>query len=149
MSALGALLLLGAALFVALRWQALPAEIPSHFNFSGEPTGWGDKGALLGLLVTGWVLYIVLVVVSFFPQTWNLPGRPAFRVTSFGAAGRSPRALQASADLLALMRVELAGLFAWVEVCASRGASLGKWFLPCFLAVLGVTLLIGIIRTAR
>ena len=149
MTGLGFLLLLGATLFVALRWREIGPEIPTHFDFSGAPESYSGKSSLLGLMAVSWVMYIAMVVVSFFLQTWNMPGRPAFRIFSFGTAGQSPRALQAAADMLALMRVELAWLFSWLMVSIARASGLGVWFMPSFLAALGVTLLVGIIRCAR
>ena len=150
MTGLGFLLLLGATLFVALRWSRIPDEVALHYDFWGKPTDWSGKSSLLGLLGSSWVMYIILAVVSFFPQTWNVPGRPAIRVASFGNfRPQSPRQLQAAADMLALMRVELAALFAWLLFCTARGAGLGAWFLPGFFAALGLTLVIGLVRMVK
>ena len=144
----GALLLLGATLYVVLRWREIPAEVATHYSFSGVPEGYEDKGSLLSLLALSWVMYLVLVVTSFFPQTWNMPGRPAFRSFSFGGGSRSPRAMQAAADMLAVLRVEMAALFAWLLICTARGVSLGTWFLPGFLVALAVTVTAGVVRSA-
>ncbi len=149
MTGLGFLLLLGATLFVALRWREIPDEVALHYDFLGNPTDWSGKGSLLGLLVLSWVMYAVLAVVSFFPQTWNTPGRPAIRVSMLGAKPQSPRQLQAAADMLALMRVEMAALFSWLMLCTARGTGLGAWFLPGFSAALGLTLVIGMVRMVR
>ena len=147
MTGLGLLILLGATLFVALRWSKIPSEVALHYDFLGNPTDYSGKSSLLGLLVMSWVMYAVLVVVSFFPQSWNMPGRPAFRISGFHP--QSPGQVQAAADMLAVMRVELAALFGWLMFCTARGTSLGAWFLPGFFVALGLTLVIGLVRMTR
>ena len=44
------LLLAAATLFVLMRWQQLPEQIPTHYNFAGEVDGYGGKGSLILLM---------------------------------------------------------------------------------------------------
>lgn len=41
--ALGLLILLGVTVFVLLRWQSIPAQVPAHFGAGGEITAYGKK----------------------------------------------------------------------------------------------------------
>jgi uncharacterized membrane protein len=42
-------------------YAQLPDEIPTHFNFAGEPDAWGGKGTIVGFVI----LYIFLLFQSF------------------------------------------------------------------------------------
>ncbi len=52
-------------------WPQLPAEVPTHFNFSGTPDSWGSKQSLFFLAGVGLVLYPVMLVLSRFPHLYN------------------------------------------------------------------------------
>ena len=137
LTGLGAALLLAATVFVLVRWSGLPDRIPTHFNAAGQPDGYGGKSGLIGLLVTGWVMYVLVTVLSFFPSTWNMPGK------------NRPNGLRAGADMLAVLRPLLALIFAWITVCTALGRGLGAWFLPVTLGVLLLDLVVGVVRAYR
>src|SRR5690625_5755649 len=42
----------------AVRYAALPDQIPVHFNLAGEPDGWGSRSSILVLAGTGLVLVV-------------------------------------------------------------------------------------------
>lgn len=52
-------------------WPQLPAEIPTHFDFSGTPDSWDSKQSLLYLAGVGVILYLVMIVLSRFPHLNN------------------------------------------------------------------------------
>lgn len=52
-------------------WPQLPAEIPTHFNFSGTPDSWGSKQSLFFLAGVGVILYVMMLIVSRFPHLYN------------------------------------------------------------------------------
>ena len=137
LTALGAALLLAATVFVLVRWPAVTDRIPAHFDAAGQPDGFGAKSGLAVLLGFGWVMYVLVTVLSFFPSTWNMPGK------------NRPNGLRATADMLAVMRPLVALLFAWLTVCAALGRGLGVWFLPVFLGALLIDLVVGVVRAWR
>lgn len=156
MTVLSFLALLGVTLFVLLRWSSLPAQIPVHYDGAGQPSGYGGRGELISLMVVSWLMLAVLTVLSFFPQTWNLPGTgrravriASFRTVSIGAVGQSPRALQAAADMLAVLRLEIALLFSWLLLCSSQAKPVGAWFLPVMLAAVLANVLVGLVRSRK
>ena len=55
----------------AVYYSRLPNSIPTHFNFSGEPDGWGAKTSLLFTPLIGAVAYVSLTVLSRFPHKFN------------------------------------------------------------------------------
>ena len=152
MTALGALLLLGATVFAALRWNTLPEQIPTSFDFAGLPDSYGEKNSLFALLGAGWVMFLVMTVISFFPQTWNTGTRRGFlrlRISFISSRQRGPQAIQAMADMLAVLRVIIAAMFSWTCLCIVRGVSVGAWFLPTVFGVLGLDLIVCLVRCQR
>ena len=152
MTALGALLLLGATVFAALRWNTLPEQIPTSFDFAGLPDSYGEKNSLFALLGAGWVMFLVMTVISFFPQTWNTGTRRGFlrlRISFISSRQRGPQAIQAMADTLAVLRVIIAAMFSWTCLCIVRGVPVGAWFLPTVFGVLGLNLIVCLVRCQR
>lgn len=135
--ALGALLLLGISVFVLLRWQSIPVQVPAHFGAGGQITGYGNKASDLGmLLVLAWVMFVGMQVLAFFPQSWNIPRR-------------TPRAYQAAADALAALRLCLALIFGYLLFCTALGRGLGAWFFPLMLVFVGGSVLYMLIGALR
>ena len=137
MTGLGLLMLLAATIFVLLHWQSLPEQIPTHFDGAGQASAYGGKGSLIMLLFLSWGMYALITVTSFFPSTWNMPGK------------NRPAGLRAAADMLALLRVQMAFMFAWLLFCSAAGRDLGVWFLPVTLGTITLNVLIGIVRALR
>lgn len=137
LDALTVLALLGATLFVLLRWGEIPAQVPAHFGAGGEITGYGSKtGALTPLLVFSWLMSVSMIVLGFFPQSWNLPRR-------------TPRAYQAAADGLAVLRLGMGLFFGYMLLCTALCRGLGAWFLPVLLTVAGGPLAYILIQSFR
>jgi uncharacterized membrane protein len=59
--------------YVILIWPYLPETIPRHFNFKGEPDGFGGKGFILVLPFTGLGIFILTTLLSQFPDAFNYP----------------------------------------------------------------------------
>ena len=71
------LLLLTTVCWVVLRWDALPDAIPLHYDIHGRPEDWGNKAMIWVMPATGLGIYVLLLVSSFFPQTWKIRGEAA------------------------------------------------------------------------
>ena len=136
LQALGMLLLLAATVFVLLRWRTLPDTIPTSFDTAGLPDAYGSRNSLLSMLIVGWVAYLLFTVLSYFPQTWNLPVK-------------TPRAYRIAGLMMPLLGLVLAFVFSWVLVCTVLGRGLGVWFLPTVGAGIGIPVLALIVGGAR
>lgn len=135
--ALGLLMLLGVTVFVLVRWQSIPAQVPAHFGAGGEITAYGNKASgLVSLLVFIWIMAVAMEVLGFFPQSWNLPRR-------------TPRAYQAAADTLAVLRVGLNAFLAYLLLCTALCRGLGPWLLPALIALVVGTLAYLLIQSFR
>ncbi len=137
---LGLLSLLGATLFVALRWGGIPAEIPTSYNGAGQPDAYSGKAALWGMLALGWLMFALSAAVSRFPALLRKKGG-FVRVNALRIGGRTIEPSWLSLDL---MSTELALLFAYLSVCSALCRPLGAWFMP---VVFGALLLSFVIPT--
>ena len=57
----------------ATLWKALPTgvELPIHFDFAGNPNGWGSKNSLIFLPILGLALAVMFTVLERFPHIYN------------------------------------------------------------------------------
>jgi uncharacterized membrane protein len=57
-------------------YPKLPSKVPMHFDWKGNVDTWGEKTLSLALLpALQTVLFIVFLIVSKFPKTFNFPGK--------------------------------------------------------------------------
>lgn len=103
--------LLGAIVFILIRWPQLPEQIPSHYNFAGEIDGYSGRFSLLLMPLIGLVMDASLVLVGRFPKAWNT----GVRVTLYNRV----RVYRLVRDLLAELRLCMALFFAGFAVYQS------------------------------
>jgi len=54
----------------------LPSKVPTHFDWKGNVDAWGEKSfSLVMLPVLQTVIFIVFLIISQFPKTFNFPGK--------------------------------------------------------------------------
>lgn len=57
-------------------YPKLPSKVPMHFDWKGNVDAWGEKTLSLVMLpALQTVLFIVFLIVSRFPKTFNFPGK--------------------------------------------------------------------------
>ena len=117
MTGLSVSLLLAVTLFVCIRYKSLPDQIPTHFGADGAADGFGSRSSILFPLILAWFTLGLMTVLSFFPNAWNVPSN-------------KPRTLAAAADMIAVLRLVVSAMFAWMILCSTLGRGLGVWFLP-------------------
>ncbi|WP_455719029.1 DUF1648 domain-containing protein, partial [Anaerosporobacter sp.] len=54
-----------------ISWNNISSTIPGHYNAAGEVDKLTNKGNLIYLLATGWVLYIGMSFIENFPKIWS------------------------------------------------------------------------------
>lgn len=127
----------------AVFYGRLPATVPTHFGFSGEPDGWGSKNAILLLPGIWLAIYVLLTVIGRFPWIYNLP----VEITEKNALYEYSLARR----MLVFMKTEMGVSFAYLEYTMIRAAQVGKmglgaWYVPVFILVLFGTIIYFIIR---
>lgn len=128
--------LLGTSVYAVIRYGSLPEKIPTHFDAAGVADGFGHKSTLVMLIFLAWMLFGMLTVFAFFPDTWSVPKRNA-------------RTLAAAADMIAVMKLVTVLMFCWMILCSVQGRNLGSWFLPVTMAGMFAPLLHLIAASVR
>jgi uncharacterized membrane protein len=127
------------AVTIALALPKLPARVPTRFNSSGEPVGWGSPETL-------WIMLSLQVLLSALILAVPAIGRRAPQLVNLGFRRLSdfpPQARQRVMPLLEEMCAWMAVLFAFLFAVLIRGmirsaldpgARIGAWPLTVFLA---------------
>jgi uncharacterized membrane protein len=138
---LAIVILLAGTAFVLINWSKMPEQIPSHYDFKGQPDGYGGKGTLIFLMAAGWVLVPMMMVLSKFPQFYNtgVERTPA----NEAVINRITR------DLISFMELAISILFTYMMVVPVIGANMGAWFMPVFLALIFGSIIVTVVRLIR
>lgn len=137
MEVFGLVLLAAMFLFVILKWNELPDKIPGHYNALGEIDRWGNKSEILFVPIISTILYLSLLIISFFPSIWSLP---SYREEN------KERVYRCTRSLLIFMNVEIVALFFYVTIYQTTLQPLPALFLPVFLTVIFGTLIFFLVR---
>ncbi|HEY1577977.1 MAG TPA: DUF1648 domain-containing protein [Terracidiphilus sp.] len=128
----------------------LPDRIPTHFDISGQPNGWGSPQALWILPVVGLGLFLLMTALAAIRFTrYNLP----VRVTR----ANLPFIYEQTAAMVAWIKFEMLCLFVYIQSGIIKGVRAGEFHLPpmmipAFLVAVFATVgwhLVVIIRGAR
>jgi len=92
---------------VANAWPNLPDLVPLHFDFRGEPDTWGSKWIILVLPLIGALVYVGLTILRRYPHHFNYP----WPISEHNA----PKQYLLSHVLLGILKVEIVGLFIFIE----------------------------------
>ena len=130
---LGICVLAGATLLVALRWDSIPAKVPTNFTGAGQPDAFEPKGTLWAMLGFGWGAFALTAAIARVPALWKKNGG-FVRVSTLRIGGRT--ILEPNWLSLDLLSLELALLFSWLARCSALCRPLGVWFMPAFFGVL-------------
>ena len=123
---LSLLILLGTVVFLTVYWKRLPDQVPTHYDARGQIDDWGGKG----MLILEPIMMLALYVVFSLSKT--------LRFRSMGKEVRVPAPeLMFPAFKLAL----LAGL-SYMAVCTALARPLGVWFLPVFIGIVFLPLIV-------
>lgn len=112
---------------------ALPDTIPTHFNGTGVPDRYGEKGSLLQLPLVATALFAAITVLSKFPHILNYPSEitPYNALRHYRGAIRLARGLKTGLILIFLLLVFQTG-----QTATGHTAGVGAWFLPVTMGLL-------------
>lgn len=130
------LLLAAATLFVLMRWQQLPEQIPTHYNFAGEVDGYGGKGSLILLIVMSWVVFFILTISIRFPEKWNMP----VEVTDENKS----RLYAITRAMMEIVKFFVTLLFVILFVSMAASATVSQWVIIVMTAAVLLTVIVGI-----
>jgi uncharacterized membrane protein len=132
--------------FLAYTYPKLPATIPTHFNGSGQPDEMGNKLTVLVLPGISLFMYLILTGINLFPHTFNFPGKitPQNAMRQYTLATRLVRYLKAI-----VITLFFSICYFTTQVALNKATGLGLWFMPVFLAMVFVPIIIYMILATR
>jgi uncharacterized membrane protein len=131
---------------LAYYFPRLPDIVPSHFNGAGEPDEWSTKSSIWALPAAGLFVYILLTIIMFFPHRFNFP----VKITPENAKRQYTYALL----MIRYLKATLVWLFFLLTLTTVRVAmkitdGLGEWFLPVFLGLTFLPVILYILFVRR
>ena len=125
---LSLLCLVGTVVFLIISWETIPAEIPGHYNATGEVDKVTDKSFLIVLLIVGWIIFIGLSVVEKFPQIWNT----GVQVTE----QNKEKIYRILKNMIGTIKLLVALMFSYLTLYSATRKSLPLLFTPVFLILM-------------
>lgn len=116
----GYLALLGMLVYLLMKWNQIPDQIPAHYNFAGEIDRYDSKTSILIVPVLTVFLFAMLTTIVHIPSMWNMP----FEVSE-GAKEKIKIAIQ---NMLLTMRCFITMMFTYMISCSIYGRSLSANF---------------------
>jgi uncharacterized membrane protein len=127
-------------------WLDLPETVPTHFNFWGEPDGFGAKGNMLILPFVALGTYIMLTLISRFPNAFNYP-------ENITAAQKQYLYVNSRRMLnwlnLQIVYFFLYGTWKTTQIALEKQTGLATYSLPIFLVAMTITMAYYIIKGFR
>ena len=126
---------------VIVRWQVLPEEIPTHFDFNGNVNGYGGKGTLLVMPIVALVMFAVMSIVEFFPQSWNT----GVKITALNAAAvyKYIRMMIVSLKLLTVL------LMCSIAVLLCYAISIPVWLTVIYIVLMTAAIIFFLVKASR
>ncbi len=130
-------------LLVILKYSSLPGSIPTHFNAAGKVDNYGGKGTFFISPIIGTIMFVGMTILNRYPYVFNYP----VKITGENAE----RQYTIATRLIRYIKFVIMGLSLVIEykifLTATGGSSgLGRWFLPVFLAVIFIPLIVAIVK---
>jgi type IV secretory pathway VirB6-like protein len=122
--------LVAAAWELAMRWNALPARIPTHFGIGGHANGWGGRNSLLTLLGATVAMFALLTAAEKYQRLVNIPIK---------VDREAPGVKRLIRSLAIAIKAVLSAGFFWIThvtigIAMGERTAMGPVFLPLFLA---------------
>ena len=117
LEALSILICLDTVIYVAVMYQHLPQQIPSHYDAYGNITGYQGKSMLV-------VLVLIMVFVITLPMSILVRVRKLYTVMSTPwpiPKGQEARVAAYAKDFLCITNLLITTMFAWIMLCIING----------------------------
>jgi uncharacterized membrane protein len=133
METLGWVAVLAIWILTITNYSNLPDTIPTHFNASGEPDGFGGKATILTLPIVSSVLFIGMTILNKYPHLFNYP----IKMTADQALKQYTNATR----LVSYLKLSIVVIFGLIVLQTIRKVNseadgLGEWFLPLTLGLI-------------
>ena len=132
------ILLIGTLIYLIVRWNVIPDQIPIHYNAAGEIDGWGGKGMVWLLVVISWGLYLGITFVGRFPELWNT----GVKITK----KNKEKVYRLIKYLIGTSKLILISVFTLLIVFSTLAKPLPLWFAGIYLTILIADMAFWLVR---
>lgn len=140
--AVALLILICIAVYLYASWDAIPAQIVTHYDALGTPDGWSGKGVLAALAAIDGALWAFLALAGLLQM--RFPYAPVSDTPEGRAFDReNGRWMLCAANLF------VSACFSYIIWSSASGKSLGGWMIPVMLVLLLGSLVFLIVRARR
>lgn len=70
---ISAMVLVASWVYLLMIFSDIPDQVPTHFELSGEPNGFGSKGTLIAILGMSTWIFVLFNILCRFPHIFNYP----------------------------------------------------------------------------
>ncbi len=132
--------------FMIYHYANLPDTIPTHFNSEGIPDSYGAKVTMWLLPAVAVVIYSILSLISRIPEKLNYP----VKITQANARNQYLLGLRLIRYLKFVIILMLFYIgYESVMISLHYSNKLGTWFLPVFISVIFIPIIIYFILALR
>ena len=132
------ILLIGTLIYLIVRWNTIPDQIPIHYNAAGDIDGWGGKGMVWLLVVISWGLYLGITFVGRFPELWNT----GVKITK----KNKEKVYRLIKYLIGTSKLILISVFTLLIVFSTLAKPLPLWFAGIYLTILIADMVFWLVR---
>jgi len=138
---IGLLLIIGMIIFVCVRYNQLPEQIPGHYNAKGEINRWGNKSEIFIVPIVSTLLYAFITIITFFPEAWNIP----IKITD-----KNKEAVYCCVrNFIIFTKIEMLGMFFYITFFMAYSKPIPASFTSIILVTLFGTITFFVIRTIQ
>lgn len=119
--------------FCFLVWDDIPDRIITHYNFAGQPDGYGSKSMFLFLPFLSVFVYIMMTACDFLPEMWNYPRKKT------DTPEQERRKMRLALDMLIILKLECLLIFFIITYNVWQEAALGLTFTISYILLLSAT----------
>ncbi|MEO5980552.1 MAG: DUF1648 domain-containing protein [Chryseolinea sp.] len=118
---------------ISYSYDALPTNIPTHFDASGRPDALNGKGSLLIIAIVAIFVYTIMTIAPYFPHGMNYP----FQITPENAERQHRNMITMTRVVKPLIvLVSLYLTFAVIQNGLGKMNGLSPWFIPVEMMIL-------------
>lgn len=127
--------------YLIINWNHIGDNVASHYNSVGQIDSWGSKSSLIILPIITIIVNISMSGVLFCPQALNVP----VKITEENYV----KVYDLTRDLMNFTKIAINISFLYMTIMSANGKPLGAWFLPIFLIIIFMPIVIYYIKIRK
>lgn len=127
--------------YLIINWNNIGDNVASHYNSVGQIDSWGSKSSLIILPIIAIIVNASVSGVLFCPQALNVP----VKITEENYV----KVYDLTRDLMNFTKIAINISFLYMTIMSANGKPLEAWFLPIFLIIIFMPIVIYYIKIRK